>query len=296
MKNRCFQRLLFLLAGAAVIAACLPKGTPGGGTERTASQPRQTAGAAVAAGGAEPEQAAPEAGPARDMPFYTYRDEDGNLQLELYLDPETGQGWGARYVHSGGETEAKAYSFSLNAREDTPPEDAPPVPDKDSVRFCRETDGAELVEDYRESWEYSDDGKPLRFRAQGSSGDPALENPVQVIAVDFFYREDGSLRRKHYWHNAYLMGTTGSPADIFYDVLERPVYAECYITHGGLEYYYLYTGDAREPDCCLYLDFFGEDCLAELYWLSHEWDRAVVPAFSHLFRECTACPPGMGVV
>ena len=104
MKNRCFQRLPFLLAGAAVIAACLPKGTPGGGTERTASQPRQTAGAAVAAGGAEPEQAAPEAGPARDMPFYTYRDEDGNLQLELYLDPETGQGWGARYVHSGGET------------------------------------------------------------------------------------------------------------------------------------------------------------------------------------------------
>ena len=112
MKNRCFQRLPFLLAGAAVIAACLPKGTPGGGTERTASQPRQTAGVAVAAGGAEPEQAAPEAGPARDMPFYTYRDEDGNLQLELYLDPETGQGWGARYVHGGGETEAKAYSFS----------------------------------------------------------------------------------------------------------------------------------------------------------------------------------------
>lgn len=100
------------------------------------------------------------------------------------------------------------------------------------------------MEDYRESWEYSDDGKPLRFRAQGSSGDPALESPVQVIAVDFFYWEDGSLCRKHYRHNAYLMGTTGS-----------------------LEYYDLYTGDSPEPDCCLYLDFFGEDCLAELYRL-----------------------------
>ena len=252
MKNRHVQRLLFLAASAAVLTACLLIGTPDSGVPEEA----------ISAG---------------DTPFYTFYDGAGNLQLELYLDPETGQGRGTRHVRREGEAGLWEYTYSFTLAGENSMGEPAFFPDKAYVGSCLGTDGSELVEDYRESWEYREDGQPLRFYAQGVSDDPQLAAPTDVVTVDFFYRQDGSLCRKHYWHNTYLMGTTGSPADIFYDALERPVYAECYITHGSLEYYYLYAADSLEPEGCLCLDFFGEDCLAELHWLSHRRPSAEDP-------------------
>ena len=52
-----------------------------------------------------------------------------------------------------------------------------------------------------------------------------------------------------------FLKTTVREAD--YDELERPVFVHGYITYGTL--YYLYTGENRQPDYGLCLDFNGGD-------------------------------------
>lgn len=201
-----------------------------------------------------------------DAPFYTYQDEAGNSQLELYFDPETGQGWGTRYIRREGETGLREDAPSFTVSGEYCMWNPEFLPDKTYVKSYGGTDGSETVEDYREFWEYDADGRPLRFYAQGNSDDPVLKDPVKVVDVAFSYRENGTLCRKSCWHNSYLLGTTGFSVDIVYDEWERPVFADCYITHGSLEYYYLYTGENPQPDYCLCLDFFGGgDVYAELH-------------------------------
>ena len=229
MKNTCLQRLLFLTAAAAVIAACLPR--------------------------------ASEESAARDTTLSVYDRETGALQL--CLDRETGHG--ERYVRQVGEAGLWEFTYTFDLPEEARTGELPFFPEKGEVTSYLGTNGAELVTDYGMFWEYDAGGKPLRFCSRGNSGDPGLEDPVDVVRVEFIYREDGTLRRKDLWHNAFLMGTTGSTAEITYDELERPVFARCYITHGSLEYYYFYTGEAAQPDSCLCLDLDGDHCRAELY-------------------------------
>lgn len=246
--ERMYQRLLFLAASMALLAVCW-KAAPGEGAPAPAAQTL----------GTEAGADRPEGGPAWNTPFYTYCDEAGNLQLELYFDQAAGQGRGTRYVREAGETAAYSFSLSVPGRElymgalDF-------LPYKEDVSSCQGTNGAEMAEDYQEFWEYDAGGKPVRFFSQGFLDDPHLpEQPADLITVDFFYREDGSLCRKSYSHNAWLFGTTGCSAEVWYDALERPAFANCYITHGSLEYYYIYAGEDPQPDCCLCLDFCGGD-------------------------------------
>lgn len=271
------QRLLFLVASAAVMAGAL-KAVCQEERETAAelhSPPRVQEETAISE--QKPEQrelSLAENGPAWDTPFYTYHDEAGNLQLELYFDAETGRGQGTRYdwdSWDGQRAVPALYTFSFDSA--SPDEawgflDAWQAPY--SVMSVWGTDGAEDVEDYQEFWEYDADGKPARFYSQGGIDDPNFEAPVRVLEFEFFYREDGSLYRKSYYHNSWLFGTTGSPAEVYYDELERPVFVRCYITHGHLEFYYLYTKANPQPDCCLYLDFFGGE--TSLYAVFHPYE------------------------
>lgn len=240
------QRLLFLTASAAILAVCW-KAVPAG---ENAAEPLED-------------------GPPRDVPFYTHYDEVGNLQLELYFDPGTGQGKGARYDWDSldGQREVPVlYPFTFDS---TSPDEAwgwlDAWQEPYSVKTIWGTDGAEAVEGYQETWEYDDSGKPVRFSSQGSIDDPNFTTPVRVLEFEFFYREDGSLCRKSYHHESWLFGTTGSTAKAYYDGLERPVFVRCYITHGSLEFYYIYQSESRGPDYCLCLDFNGGECWAELH-------------------------------
>lgn len=269
------QRLLFLAVSAVMLAVCRNTAP---GEKDPVYQPvfrgQGEPASAVQVRGTEENTDQPKNGPAWDTPFYTYCDEAGNLQLELYLDTETGQGFGTRYdwdSWDGQRAVPALYTFSFDSA--SPDEawgflDAWQAPY--SVMSVWGTDGSELVEDYQAFWEYDTDGRPVRFRSQGGIDDSNFEAPVRVLEFAFFYREDGSLCRKSYHHEPWLFGTTGSSAEVYYDELERPVFARCYITHGHLEFYYLYTKETPQPDCCLYLDFFSGE--TSLYAVFHPYE------------------------
>ena len=204
--------------------------------------------------------------PGGERRLYTYYDETGNLQLELSVDPKAGQGSGTRYVQNGAGRDREAYSFTIDSIGTKEPWIPPEVwLDPYSTKSFLGLDATEAAADIQVFWEYNAAGRPVQFRAQGVSADPRLPAPVDVIALEFEYREDGSLYRKTYSQNAALFGATGSSAEIRYDREGRARFASCYITHGTLEFYPLYTDASRAPDFLLDLDCFSGEIQALLY-------------------------------
>lgn len=76
----------------------------------------------------------------------------------------------------------------------------------------------------------------------------------RLLEIEFTYREDGTLRRRDYAHNMMALETWHSVAHSFYDTQERLLYEDCYITHGSMDYYYIYQDDKEMPAYCLMLD------------------------------------------
>lgn len=249
-----WKRAVFLVAAAVLIVAAWKTPWP---EVQTAQSPDLSAPGCTEEAGV----------PTGETPFYTFRDGAGNLQLELYFDPATGRGWGTRTVcRDGEEPEAVFFSFEAPGGDYA---QRPGFADKDAVSAFGGGSGAELVTDYREEWAHDADGKPVQFTSWGKSREPGGEQtPVRIITVDFSYGENGRLQHKSYSHNSRIFGTTGDSVEVWYDEQERPAFASCYITHGRLEYYFLYTGEEAAESGLLYLDFFGghAPCYAEFYW------------------------------
>ena len=70
-----------------------------------------------------------------------------------------------------------------------------------------------------------------------------------ILRIEFVYREDGTLYYRHYYHTHQAFGTTLQGLDSYYDAHGRAVSESGYITHGWLEYYYIYEdGNGRIAD------------------------------------------------
>lgn len=208
-------------------------------------------------------------GASDEEPFFVfygtedyYQNAEGELQLELYYDEATGNGCGIRYVHSqSGENdtlvEMKGFAFvAAGAMSDNQNAyDFTSVEDIFSVTYYDGSDGSNVVEDYEESYEYNDAGQIIHYESTGRIDwlSDADENQM-VIEVDFTYREDGTLCRKESHYNTYIFGTTKSSCVTYFDEQQRAIYERAYITHGSLDYYYIYNSDAAVPDYELMLD------------------------------------------
>lgn len=65
--------------------------------------------------------------------------------------------------------------------------------------------------------------------------------------MEFFYREDGTLKEVEYLRSSYTHGTWDSDGTIAYDEQGRMIIDSYYVTHGGDAGIYLYEGDATRP-------------------------------------------------
>ncbi len=78
-----------------------------------------------------------------------------------------------------------------------------------------------------------------------------------AVIVNYSYRDDGTLAYRDYHHNTYLFGTTASTLETWFDEQGRPVYERAYITHGSLNWYYIYEDDDEIPEFVLETDAGG---------------------------------------
>lgn len=190
-------------------------------------------------------------------PFFEYATEEGELQLELYFDTSFGVGCGIRYYPETGEESAGfLFNGSGNYRYYQDFMGGAGVEtDPCSTLSFDGSDGKGEVEDYEETARYREDGRLLHYSSQGWVTYLTEKRETQkLLDIDLLYREDGTLCERDYWHNSMVFGTWYSSRQSFYDRQERLVYEHCYVTHGSVDYYYIYEDDEDTPWYCLIID------------------------------------------
>lgn len=196
-------------------------------------------------------------GASAQPPFYEYYaeesfsyNEEGDLQLELYYDEQTGVGCGIRYVY-GKENAVARKGFAFDTHGTVGWGDKGDLFSVDE-EFMAEVN--EWVTGFEDSREYDEAGRLVHYSGTGVlelTGDTESSN---IFVMDFIWREDGTLLRKYSYFNSFLFGTTGSSAYDYFDDRQRMTYRDTYITHGSLDYYYIYDGDGTVPVYVLLLD------------------------------------------
>lgn len=191
-----------------------------------------------------------------EQPDYNCYDHDGELILNLYLDPEEEDGVGIYY----GETRVSKHitRFDIESWK-------PGVWDDNKYSLIRAGEkAATALDEYQEYREYNDQGQITSFYSEGiitGWGEPSKEKLVQI---EFSYRNDGTLERKRCHYNHRLYGTTRRSETFYFNGREQLNYVTAYITHGMLSDYYFYKEGKEEPIYCLTLDHMGISCYGEL--------------------------------
>lgn len=194
-----------------------------------------------------------EAGFASTMPFFQYFDEDsGALQLVLYYNECDGTGGGVCY-YPNQEKKRMPEGFLFHSVDKLQPGDTFLAELAERVS----ADPYALISAYgydprdadldQEQMDCLEDGRPLHYLARGNVCYADLEC---IVKIDWEYRGDGSLKQRSYYHNNFMYDTLVGN----YDAQGRVVYEQGYITHGSLEYYYIYSKDRATPDYYLYID------------------------------------------
>ncbi|MBD5472992.1 MAG: hypothetical protein HDR20_08860 [Lachnospiraceae bacterium] len=196
-----------------------------------------------------------EFGFADSEPMYQFFDQYGKLQLELYMDDAMENICGIYHEYAFNSELEKVdfnqYGFTLRVLYEGEWEER----DKYSLKTVDGYDGTESedwIKDYEANAVYREDGRPDCFESSGRIDDSPERSTL--ISINFVYREDGTLYYRDYDHNGLAFETSLSYLDSYYDEKERVVYEKGYITHGHVEYYYIYEDESDKPAYCLYLD------------------------------------------
>ncbi len=200
-----------------------------------------------------------ECGFAKKEPYYQYYDESERLNMELYLDEAAKKGCGFFY----GYNSLPFSGFIFDGMQAMEWDDS-----TYSTLTFDGIDAATLENVTQVSSDYTDDGRLLSYEVRGvtdyaevcqAEGIEPQSADETLLSINWFYREDGTLCRRDYYHNSRAFVTTAQIQTTYYDELGRAAYREEYITHGMVYYYYIYEGADTEPKYCLTADNnFGE--------------------------------------
>ena len=195
-----------------------------------------------------------------DEPFYEVYAE-GDLVLTLYYDKETELGCaiaGSRWNEGAcfqGATEEEWNGYLWGDYMD-------PVVIYLDERLRPE----DYMGDYHydEIKEYDEAGRIVEYRVTNiddymkeecSSANDSYDGWNDALKVSYEYQANGELAYREYFHNCYIFGTTQSSLLTWFDVQGRPVYECAYITHGALEWFYIYEDEDEIPEYILSTDF-----------------------------------------
>lgn len=189
-------------------------------------------------------------------PLTKYRDIWGDHTVELYVDEAAGKALG--FVHT------RQFTSDLDQQEticcfvvEQIQEAVWEEPDPFDTTAVDGTSGADQVEDYEETAEYTADGRLRHFCAMGDITwlkDAKADGKDILVKMDYIYRDDGTLYYREYHHNGYVFGSTNCAVSSFYDAAGRICHEEGYITHGNILSCYFYDDAGRKPSYCLTLD------------------------------------------
>lgn len=182
-------------------------------------------------------------------PFYEYALPDGSMRLVLYYDEATGLGCGLRYYQRDPDEWATSgvYGFSFIGLV----EESNLWTDRLNVDYTKFESWTGV---YSSSWdeniEYDDAGRVAHYEAYA----PVDGEQVRILNMYYEYDDNGTLRQRRYYHYHLKFSSTFQYWYSYFDELGRVEYERAYITHGSLEYYYIYLDGSDEPAYSLFLD------------------------------------------
>lgn len=191
-------------------------------------------------------------------PFYEFYADD-ELKMTLYYDEETqlgcgdyGDGWGVCFLGLN-EMEWNGYFWGDYME---------PV-----IVYSGERP-EDYMGDYHydEVTEYDDAGRLVEYRVTNIEdfveeivSDAKDSYPMwnDALIVTYEYQQNGELAYRKYVHNSYMFGTTAGTLETWFDEKGRPVYERAYITHGSLNWFYIYEDEDEIPEYVLHTDVGG---------------------------------------
>lgn len=182
-------------------------------------------------------------------PFYEYALPDGSMRLVLYYDEANGLGCGLRYYQRDPDewTTSGIYGFSFIGLV----EESNLWTDRLNVDYTKFESWTGV---YSSSWdeniEYDDAGRVAHYEAYA----PVDGESVRILNMYYEYDDNGTLRQRQYYHYHLWFSSTFQYWYSYFDELGRVEYERAYITHGSLEYYYIYLDGSDEPAYSLFLD------------------------------------------
>lgn len=179
-----------------------------------------------------------------EEPFYEYFDEEGEKLFTIYYDPNTGNGCGISYYLGRG--------FVFSETEGVRWEDI--RKDYFTIETIRGETCPEEVSDYEENVEYDNEGRMIHYESFGVWEKGSGVEREFILRLLYEYDSNGSLLKREYSHNSSLFGTWCSYIYSRFDEAGRVEYESAYITHGSLEYLYIYQNDSAKASYALEID------------------------------------------
>jgi len=187
-------------------------------------------------------------------PLYEYYNQDGSRRLTLFYNEQTGEGCGVRYYERDPSTFSTSgkYGFTFAGTEEE--EWSSPEAEYLKQLSVDGTDGSGAVSQYEENYEYDREGRVTHFDSAGIIDFITDDETQYILWIDYEYYDNGKIKHRSYMHNSYVFGTWASTWESYFDELGRVEYEDIYITHGSMDYYYIYFDDSTQPAYELVLD------------------------------------------
>lgn len=201
----------------------------------------------------------------QEEPYFTYYAESTRSRLELYTD-ENGTICGICYDENlydngnGTEIPKELTGFLCTQSYEIPWEESEYCITFETETYYQDVPSIQYEEgfrNYKESYEYNDAGQVTDFLAEAETNCFSDEwSPITVAGYHCVYREDGSKKEEALFRHSLLFSTFASSVHIDYDGSGRITYIHSYVTHGSLDYYFIYEDDGGIPACSIVIDHY----------------------------------------
>lgn len=213
-----------------------------------------------------------EPGASKMDPTYSYYDEDGNLQMELYYDFTENHGCGIRYYYVKEYGEMKGFVLEAPVSGPFRKADADTIRTIDSIV---EQDNWIQVSDCDEVYKYDEAERLQSYEVCGVAysdevGELYDGEPCWLTTTEFEYWENNSVKKKAYSRNWVIWGQIGQSYTQYFDQEERLIYDIGYASPGFYENYYIYEDNSDIPVYSIGCDETQMIILPEIYVYSQE--------------------------
>lgn len=130
------------------------------------------------------------------------------------------------------------------------------VPDPYTFLSLEGDTGETCVDGYREEREYDNNGNLIRQTAYGVLPNWEEDGEQVILDFEYTYNNDNILIYWEQYQHSRLWGTQYCSRRYYYDQSGKLLYLSAYLTHGGVDYYYIYDGE-EEPKYIITADSFG---------------------------------------